>query len=148
VGIDDFAERFLRRSSRIQLPDVGHELKQGSTGFRVIKDNQTARVLSPVDGIVIHVNHKLMDHPELINESPYEEGWLFIVEPTKLSKNLKGLYYGEEAEKYMKDEREILFSMAHDDLKIAADGGVSEEDVFEELQEKNWKKVVKTFFRT
>jgi glycine cleavage system H lipoate-binding protein len=148
VGIDDFAERLLRKLSRVQLPDVGHEVKQGKTGFRVSKDNQTAQVLSPVDGIVTHVNHRLMDHPELINESPYEEGWLFIVEPTRLRKNLKGLYYGEEADKYIKEERERLFSMAHDDLSIAADGGVSEEDIFEELQEKNWEKVVKAFFRT
>lgn len=147
VGIDDFAERLLRKLSRVQLPDVGHEVKQGGTGFRVIKDNQNLQVLSPVSGVVTHVNHKLMDHPELISESPYEEGWLFIVEPTRLRKNLKGLYYGEEAEKYMKEERERLFSMAHDDLKIAADGGVSEEDVFEELQEKNWEKVVKAFLK-
>lgn len=73
---------------------------------------------------------------------------MFIIKPTRLRKNLKGLYYGEEAEKYMNDERERLFSMAHDDLRIAADGGVSEEDIFEELQEKSWEKVVKAFFRT
>lgn len=148
VGVDGFAERLLRKLSRIQLPDLGHEVKQGEKGVSVSKDNQKAQILCPVEGVVTHVNYKLMDHPELINESPYEEGWLFIIEPKRLRKNLKGLYYGEEAEKYMKEEREKLFSMAHDDLRIAADGGVSEDDIFEELREKNWEKVVKAFLRT
>jgi hypothetical protein len=48
----------------------------------------------------------------------------------------------------MGEEREKLFSMANDDLRIAADGGDSVEDIFDELEGKNWAKFVETFFRT
>jgi len=101
-----------------------------------------------MDGIVANVNHTLRDQPDLINESPYENGWLFTIEPTKLRKNLKGLYYDKEARNFIHEEREKLFAMANDDLRVAADGGVSVEDIFLELEGKNWARFVKTFLKT
>jgi glycine cleavage system H lipoate-binding protein len=136
IGLDDFAQKLIGKLSKIVTPDTGHEVKQGDVAFEVQRDGETAQVLSPVDGIVTRINHRLLDHPELINESPYETGWLFVVEPTKLRKNLKALYYGEEAERFIGEERERLFSEAHDDLRMAADGGESIDDIFAELDGK------------
>jgi len=148
VGFDDFAQKLLGRLSRIETPSIGSEVKQGHVGFQVRRNEEMAQVLSPIDGIVTHINHQILDHPELINESPYEKAWLFIVEPTKLRKNLKGLYYGEEAHKFISEERENLFSIAHEDMRIAADGGVSVEDIFDELENQNWSDFVKKFLKT
>ena len=148
VGLDDFAQKLLGRLQQIEIPNIGHEVKQGEVGFQVRRDGESAQVLSPVDGIVSHVNQRLLDHPELLNESPYENGWLFIVEPVKLRKNLKGLHYGEEAHKFMADEKDKLFDLANEDLKMAADGGGSVDDIFAEIEEKNWAKFVKTFLRS
>ena len=148
VGLDDFAQKLLGKLSQIEMPNIGHELKQGETGFAVKRNGETARVLSPIDGIVSRVNDKLLDHPELMNSSPYEDGWFAIIEPTKLRKNLKDLYYGEEAHSFTGDERERLFSMANDDLNIAADGGVSVGDISGELEEKEWGKLVKAFLKS
>lgn len=148
VGLDDFAQKLLGRLTRIEIPNIGSEVKQGDAGFQVRRNGETAQVLSPVDGIVTHINHQILDNPELINESPYEKAWLFIVEPTKLRKNLKGLYYGDEAQKYISEEREKLFSMANEDMRIAADGGVSVEDIFEELESEIWADFVKKFLKT
>jgi len=148
VGFDDFAQKLLGKLSRVEIPNIGSEVKQGDAGFQVRRNGETAQVLSPVDGIVTHINHQILEHPELINESPYEKAWLFIVEPTKLRKNLKGLYYGAEAQKYISEERERLFSIAHEDMRIAADGGVSVEDIFEELESESWSDFVKKFLKT
>ncbi len=148
VGLDDFAQRLLGRLSKIELPNIGQEVKQGEIGFQVRKNEQMAPILSPIDGIVSHINNELLDQPELVNEFPYEKGWLFIIEPTKLRKNLKGLYYEKEAQKYLSEEREKLFSVANEDLRIAADGGMSVDDISGELKGKDWAKFVKTFFRT
>lgn len=148
VGLDDFAQKLLGRLKRIEIPNIGHELKQGEVGFQVRKNGEAAQVLSPVDGIVTHVNDQLLDHPDLLNQSPYEKGWLFIVEPTKLRKNLKELRYGEEAHKFMTEEKEKLFSATNEDLRVAADGGESVEDILGELQGENWAKFVKMFLRT
>ena len=148
IGFDDFAQKLLGNLSGIELPNIGREVKEGDFGFQVTKNEQTANVLSPFDGVVVHINDRLRDNPGLVNESPYEKGWLFIIEPTNMRKNLKGLYYGEEAGQYMHEEKEKLFAMAHEDLRIAADGGESVDDIFEELGEKHWGKIVKAFFKT
>lgn len=148
VGLDDFAQKLLGDLSRVELPNIGQTLKQGEVGFQMKRNGESAQALSPVDGIVEHVNDQLSGHPELIHGSPYEKGWLFIVEPTKLRKNLKGLYFGEEADHYMSAEREQLFSMADDDLRLAADGGAPVEDIFKELKGKSWAKVIKQFLKT
>jgi glycine cleavage system H lipoate-binding protein len=148
VGLDDFARRLLGTLSRIQFPDIGQKVIQGEVGFQIKRKGDTVGLASPVDGIVAHINDKIMDDPDLLNKSPYENGWLFIVEPTNLRKNLKGLYYGEEACQYIIEEREKLFSLVNEDMRIAADGGVPLEDVFSELKEKDWAKSAKPFFRT
>jgi hypothetical protein len=74
-----------------------------------------------------------------------KKGWLFIIEPTKMKKNLKGLYYGEHAENFMGEEAERLWAMADEEFRIAADGGASVDDVFEAIGGKSWKEFVKAF---
>ena len=148
VGLDDFAQKLIGKLGRIELPNVGQVIKQGEVGFQVRRNGDVAQVLAPMDGIVAHVNDKLMDQPDLANESCYEAGWLFTLEPTKLRKNLKGLYYGQEARDFIHEEREKLFNMANEDLRVAADGGASVEDIFRELEGESWAKFVKTFFKT
>jgi glycine cleavage system H lipoate-binding protein len=148
VGLDDFAGKLLGRLKNIDLPKVGQELKQGEAGFLVRRNGESARVLSPVDGIVTHVNNEISGSPETVAASPYEQGWLFIVEPTKLKKNLKGLYFGDEARGFVADEKERLFSVANEDLNLAADGGDSVDDIFAELEGENWTRLVETFLRS
>jgi hypothetical protein len=123
-------------------------LKQGEEGFAVRRNGETLQVLSPIDGIVSRINERLLDHPELVNSSPYENGWFLIVEPTKLRKNLKGLYYGDETVTYMNEEKEKLLSMANTDLRIAADGGIAVENISEELGGEDWATLARTFLRT
>ncbi len=148
VGLDDFAQKILGKLKQLEIPHVGHEVKQGEAAFKVRRNGETAEVLSPVDGIVTHINDRVRTAADLVNESPYEDGWLFIVEPTKLRKNLKGLYYGEDAENYMEEERDHLFSVAGDEMRLAADGGDSVEDIFSELKGESWSNFVKNFLRT
>jgi glycine cleavage system H lipoate-binding protein len=148
VGLDDFAQKLIGKLGRVELPNIGQEVKQGEVGFQVRRNGEVAKVLSPMDGIVARVNDKLRDQPDLTNESCYEKGWLFTVEPTKLRKNLKSLYYGQEARNFINEEREKLFNLANDDLQVAADGGGSVEDIFKEIEGKNWAKFVKTFLKT
>jgi len=148
VGLDDFAQKLLGHLKKVETPNIGHALKQGEVGFQVKRNGDTVQVLSPIDGIVAHINDQLLNHPELINESPYERGWLFIIEPTKLRKNLKDLFYGDEAKNYIGEEKDRLLEMANEDLRIAADGGVSVEDIFGELEGKDWSKFVRAFLRT
>jgi glycine cleavage system H lipoate-binding protein len=148
VGLDDFIQKLIGGLGKIELPNIGQHIKQGEVGFKIRHNGEIAKVLSPMDGIVVHVNDRLADQPELVNESPYEKGWLFIIEPIRLRENLIGLYYGRESRDYLFKEKEKLFSMANDELKVAADGGVVVENISLELKGKKWAKFVKTFLKT
>ena len=148
IGLDDFAQKLVGKLGKIELPNIGQEIKQGEVGFQVRRNGKAAKFLSPMDGIVTYVNYDLLNQPGLANESPYEKGWLFTIEPTVLRKNLKVLYFGREARNFINEEREKLFAMAHEDFRVAADGGFSVEDISKELEGENWAKVVKTFLKT
>ena len=148
VGLDDFAQKLIGKLARVELPNIGQELKQGEVGIQVRRNGEVAKLLSPMDGIVSNVNDSLRNQPDLVNESPYEKGWLFTIEPTKLRKNLKGLYYDKEARNFIHEESEKLFAMANDDLRVAADGGGSVEDISQELEGKIWARFVKIFLKT
>ena len=73
---------------------------------------------------------------------------LFRSEPSKLKKNLKGLFYDEEVIDFINQEGEKLFSLANEGMQLSADGGTTVDDVFKELQGEGWAKLVKTFLRT
>ncbi len=80
VGITDYAQDQLGDIVYIELPwdaaqSVTHEVKLGD--IKSVK--ATSELLSPISGEVVKVNEKLKDTPELINDSPYDDGWMVVV---------------------------------------------------------------------
>jgi glycine cleavage system H protein len=80
VGITDFAQDELGDVVFVELPEVGDEFSQGEQ-FGVIESIKAVSDLyAPVSGTVSAVNDALFDQPELVNESPYGEGWMLKLE--------------------------------------------------------------------
>ena len=80
VGISEHAQDALGDVVFVELPEVGAHLGAGDT-FGVVESVKAASDLyAPVSGTVSEVNERLLDTPELINESPYEAGWLIRLE--------------------------------------------------------------------
>lgn len=75
-GISDYAQDQLGDVVFVELPEVGRTL-EASEIMAVVESNKSASdVYSPIAGEIVAVNSELEDHPELINESPEERGWL------------------------------------------------------------------------
>jgi len=80
VGISDFAQDELGDVVFVELPGVGDELSRGEE-FGVIESIKAVSDLyAPVSGTVTEVNEALFDRPELVNDSPYGEGWMLKLE--------------------------------------------------------------------
>lgn len=80
VGITDWAQDNLTDVVYVELPEAGTEVAQGDE-FAVLESvKAAAEVYAPASGTIVEVNHDLEDHPEKINDSPYEEGWLVVIE--------------------------------------------------------------------
>lgn len=79
VGISDFAQHELGDVVYVELPAVGGRVLVGQE-FGVIESVKSASDLfSPLTGEVVETNAELSEHPELVNESPYDGGWMLRV---------------------------------------------------------------------
>ena len=79
VGISDHAQDLLGDIVFVELPDIGKMLEAEEESAIVESVKAASDVYSPLSGEVIEVNEKLLDEPEIVNGSPYEEGWFFKI---------------------------------------------------------------------
>jgi glycine cleavage system H lipoate-binding protein len=149
VGMDDFAQRLVGSLTGIELPQVGEKILQGSTGWTIERDSRKAKLLSPMDGIITAVNVEVEKNPALINQDPYGRGWIYIIEPLNLRKNLKDLLYGDDAQAWMEDEASRLLKRTETEIgATAADGGRPVSDIFGSLEGEEWTTFIGEFLLT
>lgn len=82
VGITEFAQDQLGDIVSIELPQVGSSFKQNDVMTIIDSVKASSDIYCPVDGEIFETNENLLEHPELINKSPYEEGWIVKIKPT------------------------------------------------------------------
>jgi glycine cleavage system H protein len=102
VGISDHAQAQLGDMVFIELPEVGASFGQGDACAVVESVKAASDAYAPVTGEVTEVNETLEDQPELVNNDPYGDGWLFRM---KLDdpEELDGLLSAEEYEEQLED---------------------------------------------
>ena len=77
VGISDHAQNELGEVVFVELPAIGDEFVSGDEAAVVESVKAASEVYTPISGKVIEVNDALEENPELVNTSPYEDGWFF-----------------------------------------------------------------------
>ena len=95
VGISDHAQDLLGDIVFVELPEVGQELRAEEEAAVVESVKAASDIFSPIGGKVTEINEKLLDEPDLVNVSPYEDGWFFKMQPDDLE-SLKSLLTSEE----------------------------------------------------
>lgn len=90
VGITDYAQDQLGDVVYVELPAVGKSLAKGAPFGSVESVKAVSELYMPIGGTVVEVNTALENSPELVNTSPYEQGWMIAVEPSQ-PEDLKGL---------------------------------------------------------
>ena len=80
VGITDYAQDMLHEIVYVDLPETGINVSKGEVLMEIESVKSVAEVYSPVSGKIIETNEKLSESPELVNNSPYDEGWLVKIE--------------------------------------------------------------------
>ena len=87
----DYAQNSLHEVVYVDLPKVGLKVAQMQSLGTVESVKAVADVYAPISGVVLEVNNTLSDAPELVNKSPYGEGWITMIRPEDLKKELPGL---------------------------------------------------------
>ena len=102
IGVTDYAQNSLHEIVYVDLPKVGAKVAQMQSLGTVESVKAVADVYSPVSGVVLEVNGELSDAPELVNKSPYEKGWITIIRPDDLKKELSTLMRPEDYRDFVK----------------------------------------------
>jgi glycine cleavage system H protein len=90
VGITDFAQDALGDVVYVEIPEVGTEVKAGEAFGEVESTKSVSAVYAPVSGRVVDRNAALADAPEKVNQDPYGDGWMIVIE-VEGSTDLEGL---------------------------------------------------------
>jgi glycine cleavage system H protein len=109
IGITDYAQRNLGDVVYVELPEIGREVKQvGEPKSRemelgaVESIKAVSALYSPLSGVIKEVNSALQERPELVNASPYGEGWICMLEPSAPEAELKRLMDAKTYAEYLK----------------------------------------------
>jgi glycine cleavage system H protein len=81
VGITDFAQDSLGDVVYVDVPDVGAAVQADQPFAEVESTKSVSDVFSPLSGTIVERNPLLDDRPELVNEAPYGDGWLVVIDP-------------------------------------------------------------------
>jgi glycine cleavage system H protein len=80
IGITDYAQHELGIVTSVELPEPGDDLEQEDSFGSVEARKTVAELYAPMSGTVLEVNSELSNTPELINDDPYDSGWLVVIE--------------------------------------------------------------------
>jgi len=105
VGITDYAQDKIGDITYVELPDEGDEVEKGATMGEIEHHKGVEDVYSPVTGRIFESNTALGESPDLLNQDPYDGGWLVKIEPSDLSE-LDDLMTAEEYEEYVTELQE------------------------------------------
>ena len=107
IGITDYAQKALREITYFYVGNKGAEVKRMETICKIESVKCVAEILSPLSGVVLRFNNGLFDYPSIINRDPYGRGWITIIRPTNLEKELEKLLKPELYAEYIKELTKI-----------------------------------------
>ena len=102
IGITEFAQSELGDIVFVELPQVGDEIKAGDPFGSVESVKTVSELYAPISGKVVEVNTELEDNPEYVNESPYENAWMIVIEPADVAE-VDGLLSPEKYEELISE---------------------------------------------
>lgn len=100
IGISDFAQKQLGDIVSVELPKVGSKFKQMQSMAIIDSIKVSSDIYCPLDGEVVEINEGLLEHPEWINQFPYELGWIVKIKPSD-TKEFDGMMTKEQYENFV-----------------------------------------------
>ena len=104
VGIDDFLQHVTGTLTRAKMKNAGYVVKRGEPILSIVQNGKQLNVYSPVSGIILENNSALGKNASKLNSSPYNEGWVYRIEPTNWLRENQLLFMAERHRQYIKNE--------------------------------------------
>ncbi|MEM2273150.1 MAG: glycine cleavage system protein GcvH [Candidatus Bathyarchaeia archaeon] len=104
IGLTDYAQKQLREIVFVELPGAGTEINKGDPYGTIESVKAVSDLVAPLSGKVVEVNEKVTEDPGTVNRDPYGDGWLIIIEPSKLNEELKDLMTFDQAVAWYREQ--------------------------------------------
>lgn len=149
VGIDGFAANLIGKIDSIELAELNRWVRQGQRLCTVHQGDRKIEMLSPVEGVVVSVNHELLKDPNLASEKPYGDGWLCLIKAPELSINSNNLLHGAIVPAWMQNSYARMGAMLQQlTPALAQDGGLPVKGVLFQVDPNIQQQLTKEFFLT
>lgn len=155
VGLDDFLQHVIGKLQLVRLKNPGEPIRKGELLAEIEQGEKRLRVYSPISGEVTKTNELLSGNPEILNDDPYEKGWLYQIRPSNWIKETSSCLLADKATEWLNKEmtrfKDFLslgamkkFS-SEPAMVMLQDGGEIRDHVLSELPDEVWKEFQEEF---
>jgi glycine cleavage system H protein len=102
IGISNYAQEEVGDISGINLPEEGDEVVKDESFGSLESQDEVTDLFSPLNGEIVEINQELLDSPEIINEDPYQDGWILRIDVSSTTDYYEMLT-SEEYDEYLKE---------------------------------------------
>jgi glycine cleavage system H lipoate-binding protein/ABC-type phosphate transport system substrate-binding protein len=148
VGIDDFLQHITGNVTRIKMKKQGEKVKKGEQILTIIQNGKQLNLYAPISGTIREQNNILETNSSILNSSPYNDGWVYKIEPTNWLRENQLLFMAEKQKQFIKNEflrlKDFLVVALNTDKDISPqfimqDGGELREGILSNLGPKGWE---------
>jgi glycine cleavage system H lipoate-binding protein/ABC-type phosphate transport system substrate-binding protein len=157
VGLDDFLQHVTGTLNRIIMREPGEMVRKGEKILTIIRDGKQLNIYSPISGIIVEQNQKLISDTSMINSSPFSKGWVYLIEPKNWLREIQFMIMGENYREWLHNEFTRLkdFFAASARINSVAyahitlqDGGELTDNILADLEPEVWEDFQTKFIDT
>jgi glycine cleavage system H protein len=150
LGLDDFTQQVMGDIDAVELPPIGMKLKQGEVAWKICHGKRKLSQLAPLGGTVVDLNENLIKDPSLANRSPYEEGWILKIKPSRLGEEMPTLMDSFQFRVFFDQVKaKLRAAISHPTLGLVyGDGEEVVRGIADKLDEKLWRILVSQLFHS
>jgi glycine cleavage system H protein len=149
VGIDAFASNLFGEIDSIEIADLNRWVRQGQPLCKITREGRSVDLLSPVEGVLVSVNHEVLKNPNLVVDDPYRNGWLCEIKAPEITTNVKNLLQGPIVMPWMQNSLARLGAMVQQlTPALAQDGGLPVKGLLFQVDAGVQAQLAKEFFLT
>ncbi len=147
VGVDEVARGFIGAPDSVEVVPRGASVRQGEPLVKLRRGSRTLTLVAPLSGVLVETNPRLSDQPSLVNDSPYEKGWVAKIAPANLALEIHNLLRGPLADKWREGVQAQLASWFEPRLGLVLqDGGRIVANFSDLLTDKDWEELAESLF--
>jgi glycine cleavage system H lipoate-binding protein len=147
IGIDSFATNLIGHIDSIDVIGENRWVRQGQKIMTIHSGNTAIELMSPVEGVIMAINHDAIEDPKTVVHDPYAKGWIAMLKSPDLAVNQKNLVQGQMVAPWLQNNLTRLTAMVPEMAPaMAADGGLPEAGLLTRVAPEVRENLLREFF--